>query len=1148
MPSKLRKAIGAVKDQTSLSLAKVTNAANLDVVILKATTHDEIPIEGRYVNEIVSLVSSNKVYAAACAQSIGKRIGKTRNWVVALKSLMIILRIFQDGDPYFPREILHAMRRGSRILNLSGFRDDSSSSPWEFTAFVRLMALYLDERLDCFLTGKLQRRITFKNHQNPFKNHKDTAGIIKDMKPSMLLDKITFWQRLLDRAVGTRPTGEAKTNRLVQISLYAVVQETFDLYRDISDGLSVILDSFFKLPYKACVSAFQACVKSCKQFDELSDFYSFCLSIGVGRSSEYPKVQKISEELLETLQEFLRDQATSSTNINLSNHNHHRAQSSSSSSQYSPLSKHLFVSALRESSSVHFEGYERYGTPESSFETASENASSHCTSLEDLMIATDVGILTPRRFEIDYGDDQEDEKQSEKNDDSSSAYESCSNHSYTNDQTVGSSLDLVSLDEVQNDGEKEKRENNIVSSNNDNTNNNASQDCWELVLAETATSSTTEKAPADYNNAIVSLFDQSDLIVPHQQYNPFLEFDDTTVSPFTNAIDQTQTSLIDISDGNQTVMVSTFTGESSSFDVDLTSTFGDLNSNTSCAMPTSSSLEDLTENSMALVPSSQENNHGMNSTSIFHSQGSFKISPNSTSGSKTSIFPSQGSFMTNSALASQSNELYQTSMAPTFNSQDLFKISSISSFQGDHDAYQMITRPTFNSQNSFKFSSTSTSQSHDDSYQTRTAPTFSSQSSFKLSSTLSPYQGHDSYYQTSTAPTFSSQNSFNNSVTSSFDGHHSYQTNTIPTFNSQNSFKFGSTSTTSQGHDDSYQPSTRPTFTSQSSFKLSPTSTSQGHNSSQMSIVPAFNSQNSFKNGSTSSFQGHDSYWTSTTPTLSSSNSFKINSASSTPSHESYHLSIAPTFYGHNSYQTSLESPFQGHNSYMMGTTSTSVGINSYQICNEQPFQRHTSHQASIEPTLHTQFPNQVSIEPIFHGHSSSQTNSESAFHAYNSYLTSTMPSSYSNDSWQMSKEPIFETHNSYQTNTIPNFQTHNTYQTTSTTPSPTFRIQNNNLSMVEATPTIVARNPNNEDMIQSTSWEQNFLDTRVEPTFRVKVSNEPLLGAPKEDDPFGSLWPSSSLTNNEDALEKSMQKLSLERQKQIWTEQQKRIIEKHLN
>ncbi|KAL0362223.1 UNVERIFIED_CONTAM: Clathrin coat assembly protein [Sesamum calycinum] len=107
MPSKLKKAIAAVKDQTSISLAKVsTNASsNLEVAVLKATTHEAVPIDDKYVCEILQLVSSNKIHAATCARVIGKRIGRTRNWVVALKSLMLVLRIFQDGDPYFPREV-----------------------------------------------------------------------------------------------------------------------------------------------------------------------------------------------------------------------------------------------------------------------------------------------------------------------------------------------------------------------------------------------------------------------------------------------------------------------------------------------------------------------------------------------------------------------------------------------------------------------------------------------------------------------------------------------------------------------------------------------------------------------------------------------------------------------------------------------------------------------------------------------------------------------------------------------------------------------------------------------------------------------------------------------------------------------------------
>ncbi|OVA20021.1 AP180 N-terminal homology (ANTH) domain [Macleaya cordata] len=315
MPSKLRKVIGAVKDQTSISIAKVSsnNSSNLDVAVLKATTHDEVPLDERYVNEVLLLTSSNKIMAAACAQAIAKRIGRTRNWIVALKTLMLVLRIFQDGDPYFPREVLHAMKRGAKILNLSSFRDDKNPSPWDYTAFIRTYALYLDERLNCFLLGKLQRRAVVRERESQRYNRTSTRKFnehVRDMKPAMLLDKISYWQRLLDRALATRPTGVAKTNRLVQISLYAVVRESFDLYRDISDGLALLLDSFFHLQYQSCVDAYQTCIKASKQFQELCGFYTLCKSIGVGRISEYPSVQKISDELLETLQEFLKDQSS----------------------------------------------------------------------------------------------------------------------------------------------------------------------------------------------------------------------------------------------------------------------------------------------------------------------------------------------------------------------------------------------------------------------------------------------------------------------------------------------------------------------------------------------------------------------------------------------------------------------------------------------------------------------------------------------------------------------------------------------------------------------------------------------------------------------------------------------------------------------
>lgn len=226
-------------------------------------------------------------------------------------------------------------------------------------------------------TGKLQRRVSYRQRESIHQRiGRVAASPVRDMKPAMLLDRITYWQRLIDRAIATRPTGEARTNRLILISLHAIVQESFDLYRDISEGLARLLDSFFHLQYQSCVSAFQACVKATKQFQQLSSFYDFCKSIGVGRTSEYPSVQKISEELIETLQDFLRDQASFP--------NHH--------GRISPL---LLPAPPRKgggkdrgSSSERFP-YDQSDAPERlSQNRGLGSGRSRCTSLEDLMSIT----------------------------------------------------------------------------------------------------------------------------------------------------------------------------------------------------------------------------------------------------------------------------------------------------------------------------------------------------------------------------------------------------------------------------------------------------------------------------------------------------------------------------------------------------------------------------------------------------------------------------------------------------------------------------------------------------------------------------------------------------------------------------------------
>ncbi|KAL4318528.1 hypothetical protein GQ457_18G002910 [Hibiscus cannabinus] len=153
MPSTIQKAIGAVKDQTSIGLAKVASnmAPDLEVAIVKATSHDDDPAGEKYIREILNLTSYSRGYVHACVSAVSKRLGKTRNWIVALKALVLVHRLLNEGDPLFQEEILYATRRGTRLLNMSDFRDEAHSSSWDHSAFIRTYAMYLDQRLELVL-------------------------------------------------------------------------------------------------------------------------------------------------------------------------------------------------------------------------------------------------------------------------------------------------------------------------------------------------------------------------------------------------------------------------------------------------------------------------------------------------------------------------------------------------------------------------------------------------------------------------------------------------------------------------------------------------------------------------------------------------------------------------------------------------------------------------------------------------------------------------------------------------------------------------------------------------------------------------------------------------------------------------------------
>ncbi|XP_048620954.1 putative clathrin assembly protein At2g25430 isoform X1 [Brassica napus] len=158
MAPSIRKAIGAVKDQTSIGIAKVSSntAPDLEVAIVKATSHDDDPASEKHIRQILNLTSLSRGYVLPCVASVSRRLGKTRDWIVALKALTLVHRLLVEGVPLFQEEILlHSTRRRrgvtTRMLNMSHFRDEAHSSSWDHSAFVRTYACYLDQMLELAL-------------------------------------------------------------------------------------------------------------------------------------------------------------------------------------------------------------------------------------------------------------------------------------------------------------------------------------------------------------------------------------------------------------------------------------------------------------------------------------------------------------------------------------------------------------------------------------------------------------------------------------------------------------------------------------------------------------------------------------------------------------------------------------------------------------------------------------------------------------------------------------------------------------------------------------------------------------------------------------------------------------------------------------
>ncbi|KAL6539651.1 hypothetical protein OROHE_011422 [Orobanche hederae] len=292
----LRKAIGAIKDSTSVGLAKVNSEyKDLNVSILKATNHVELLPKEKHVRIILGAVSGSRPRAdvSFCIHALTRRLAKTHTWVVALKTLIVIHRALREVDQSFCEELIYHNKGRGHLLNILHFKDDSSPSAWDYSAWIRSYALYIEECLECFRVLK-------------YDFHRDHSRTKKLDTPA-LLEQLPALQNLLFRLIGCEPLGAARYNFMIQYALSIVAAESVRLYVAITDGVLMLVDKFFEMQRRDAVRALEIYRKSGEQAHRLSEFFEMCRSLEFGRRQKYIKIEQPPVSFLEAMEEYIKD-------------------------------------------------------------------------------------------------------------------------------------------------------------------------------------------------------------------------------------------------------------------------------------------------------------------------------------------------------------------------------------------------------------------------------------------------------------------------------------------------------------------------------------------------------------------------------------------------------------------------------------------------------------------------------------------------------------------------------------------------------------------------------------------------------------------------------------------------------------------------
>lgn len=304
--SKLRLALGSMKDHVSIGKAVMCHHqqhdhsfSSIEIAVLRATSHENGTINDKYMHEILFLVSNSKGSIPFLAERISRRLGKTKNHLVALKTLVLVHRLLRGGNRSFEKELCRAHVTGHlQISRIMCFTKSTSSDHSCCAGFLHKYAAYLEERMSWLINqaGKLEP-VMFKGLE--FWRY-DEKSI------DMVFRTLPKCQVLIDRVLQCSPHDIFPSDHnLVHAAISNTLRESFQVYMTFSEGIATLVNMFFDLTASAKGLAIEILKKASLQSQKLRDLYESCKQVVENKNLDYPSVQIISMDHIMALEQLI---------------------------------------------------------------------------------------------------------------------------------------------------------------------------------------------------------------------------------------------------------------------------------------------------------------------------------------------------------------------------------------------------------------------------------------------------------------------------------------------------------------------------------------------------------------------------------------------------------------------------------------------------------------------------------------------------------------------------------------------------------------------------------------------------------------------------------------------------------------------------